>query len=260
MFRTRRALSLLVSLTFLSFFPALADITADWERTDGSHQTQGASQSLGATPVDLILDDGSIENTIGDAGQFIWLNVFTPNPDDFPFQLEEISVVFGATGVTVGDTVELLVYSDTDSDGDPGTGAVLVGSETVTIQFADGVTFSVYTLTTPIPLLGPGDVIIGVVNRYAFEGSSDFPAALDQTATQLRSWAASYLAGDVPANPTLPGDEQWGTIDSFGFPGNWVVRGSGTGILTVPTLSSTLLVVFSLLILIAGFVVVRRLT
>ncbi len=65
------------------------------------------------------------------------------------------------------------------------------------------------------------------------EGFNDFPAALDQTATAGRSWAATYLAGDVPANPPLPGDEQWGTIDSFGFPGNWIIRGSGSGLFTV---------------------------
>ncbi len=101
-------------------------------------------------------------------------------------------------------------------------------------------------------LEGPGDVLIGVVNRYGSEGLNDFPAALDQTASQGRSWAASYLAGDVPASPTLPADEQWGTIDSFGFAGNWVIRGQGTtvnaAITEVPTASQTGLLLFAGLI------------
>ncbi len=258
MYRSKRGL-ILFCLTLFALVPhAWANLAADGGR-NGSTFVQGANQSvLGITPVDLILDDGTIENTIGDAGQFIWLNVFTPLPDDFPFQLQEISVVFGGTLVNVGDAIELLVYSDTDADGDPGTGAVLVGSENVTVQFNDGVTFSVYNLTTPVSLFGPGDVIIGVVNRYGSEGFNDFPATLDTTATQGRSWAATYLAGDVPANPTLPGDEQWGTIDSFGFPGNWVVRGRGTGIVTVPALSNTWLAIFGTLILGAGLVIIRR--
>ena len=69
-----------------------------------------------------------------------------------------------------------------------------------------------------------GDVLIGVVNRAGFEGNNDFPAAIDQGASQVRSWVGTWLAGDVPATPTFPADEQWGTIDDFGLPGNWMVR------------------------------------
>lgn len=202
----------------------------------GESPDAAGGRTLGAPeggPVSLILDDGSSENDIGDGGQFVWLNRFTPAPTDFPFVLEEISVVFGATGVAVGDDIQLVVYEDTDGDNDPGTGAVFVVGFGDVIQFADGVTFSVYDLVAPPVLTGPGDVLIGVVNRYSFEGNGDFPAALDQTVSQVRSWAASYLAGDAPNPPFLPADEQWGTIDSFGFPGNWIVRGAGQGVVPV---------------------------
>lgn len=180
----------------------------------------------GAAP--LVLDDGTAENSIGDSGQFIWLNRFTPAPTDFPFQLEEVSVMFGTTLVNVGDAIEILIYEDTDNDGDPGTGAVLLGSINETIQFNDQATYSVYLLGSPIVLNGPGDVLIGVVNRSGAEGTDDFPAGLDEGVTAVRSWAATYIGGDVPVSPSLPGDEQWGTIDSFGFPGNWMIRGAGT--------------------------------
>ncbi len=178
--------------------------------------------------VALSLDDGTVENSIGDNGQFIWLNRFTPAPSEFPFYLEEVSVIFGTNGVAPGQDIEILIYEDTDEDGDPGTGAVLLATYDVTIQTADQVTFNVYPLNPSVQLNGPGDVLIGIVNRSGFEGNSDFPATLDQTNSQVRSWAATYNVGDVPANPTLPADEQWGTIDSFGFAGNWIIRGAGT--------------------------------
>lgn len=205
----------------------------------------------------LILDDGTTDNLIGDAGQFIWMNRFTPPPADFPLKIDEVSVVFGSTLVTIGDPIEIFIWEDTDNDGDPGTGANLVYNFNSTVQFNDGATFSVYALPGAPIHNGPGDLIIGVVNRAGSEGFNDFPAALDQTASQGRSWAATYLVGDVPANPTLPADEQWGTIDSFGFPGNWMIRASYTPMAGVPTIGQWGLIILSLLILTFGVVALR---
>ena len=134
-----------------------------------------------------------------------------------------------------------------------------------TVLANDGFTFSVYTLSPTVTLNGPGDVLIGVINRYGFEGNNDFPAGLDQTGTQTRSWAASYLAGNAPDPPFFPADEQWGLIDSFGFPGNWIVRGFGQTVLPpptptieIPTLSAVGLALLLALIGGAAFWVLRR--
>ncbi len=181
--------------------------------------------------VNLILDDGSAENFIGlNDGtygyQYLWLNRFTPDPAELPFQLETISVLFGNTGVPLGGAADLVVYEDTNG-GDPSDAAWLA-TYPVTVQANDGTTWSTYTLATPLTLNGPGDVLIGVINRYEVSGVSpaDFPAALDQGVSQVRSWVAAW-AGDPPSPPNLPADSLWGTIDSFGFAGNWLVRGSG---------------------------------
>ena len=190
------------------------------------HHTNDSVQFKGTSP--LVLDDGTAETSIGDSGQMIWLNRFTPAPGEFPFQLENVSVMFGATSVTVGDAVEIFLYEDTDGDGDPETGAVLLASISENVQFNDQLTFSVYSLAIPVEFTGPGDVLIGVVNRAGSEGFDDFPASLDTTTTAGRSWVGTYNVGDVPASPTLPADEQWGTIDSFGLPGNWLIRGAGS--------------------------------
>ncbi len=227
-------------------------------------QVDSYNPEKGMIPVDLTLDDGSAENSIGDSGQFIWLNRFTPDPADFPFQIEQVSGIIGTTLVNVGDPIEIVIYSDTDNDGDPGTGSALVASISETVQFNDLATFNVWNLVTPVVLSGPGDVLVGLINRAGAEGTDDFPAALDQTTTAQRSWAATYLAGDAPVNPPLPGDEQWGTIDSFGFAGNWVVRAAGTTIapavpvIEVPTQSHTGLMAFGLLLVLAAVVVIWR--
>ena len=220
----------------------------------------GVDTISGGAPVQLVLDDGVAEAALSDAGQFIWFNRFTPDPADFPFKLEEIQVVFGSSLVNVGDAVDLVIFEDTDGDGDPGTGSVHLATFNEVIQFADDATFSVYSLATPVVLGGPGDVIIGVINRYSSEGLFDFPARLDESSSAVRSWAASYLAGDVPDPPFFPADEQWGTVDSFGFPGNWVVRGFGTTLVPVevPTFSSIGLALLVVLLAGSAWLFLRR--
>ncbi len=190
-------------------------------------------------PVQLVLDDGSAENSIGltGGGQLVWFNRFTPDPALFPFTLDQISLLFN-NSVGVGDDMELIIWEDTDGDGDPGTGTNVLYYEWVTVQYNDLTTWNVYNLASPVTLSGPGDVLIGVVNRSGASGYSDFPAAIDQGTSQQRSWVGAYTAGDPPEPPTLPADRLWGTIDSFGLPGNWTLRGSGfTGGLDVPWLS-----------------------
>ena len=223
--------------------------------------TPGAPVSRGFTDtVALAADDGTAETSVGDGGQFLWMNRFTPSPIDYPFVLERIEVVFGATNVAAGDPVELFLWSDTDGDGDPGTGTVLMTSFTATVQVADQATFNVYELPIPVRFTVPGDVLVGVVNRGGSEGFSDFPAALDTTSSNGISWAASWLAGDVPAVPTLPADEQWGTIDSFGLPGNWMVRASGRHLVEfpVPAMDAWSLFLMSVVLLVTAVAFMPR--
>jgi hypothetical protein len=213
----------------------------------------------GSPESSFIIDDSTWESSVGSGPgvQFIWLNRFTPNAFEFPFQLEEILMVLGssATG-SVGDTIRILIYEDTDGDGDPGTGAVLLLDYNEAILFFDQTTFNVYDLPSPIRLDGPGDVLIGIVNSYSGAGGfNDSPATIDTTTTNERSWVGTYLGGEVPVSPTLPADAIWATIDSFGTPGNWIVRGAGTHIaLPVPSLNYMgLLILVSLLMVLFMF-------
>ena len=191
--------------------------------------------------VSLVPDDGVQETGIGvndgSAGvafQFIWLNRFTPNPADYPFTLNEIWVMFddstGTANVNVGDAIDLVVYED--ADGDPANGATWLATFNETVQSVDGSTWSVYSLFSPVILNGPaGDVLIGAINRYTVSGvsPSSFPAALDTTVPQGRSWTGWWSA-DPPNPAILPTDDTFGTIESVtggAFTGNWLIRGYG---------------------------------
>lgn len=177
-------------------------------------------------PVDLVLDDGTSENNIGIGGinELIWLNRFTPDPGLFPFTLNQVQVYFAADGmVNLGDDIVVVIYENTSGSTDPADGSNWLASFPVTVTSTDA--WSVYDLNPSVPLNGPGDVLIGVIGLEV-PGTSYWPAALDQTATQERSWAGWWLTSPPPDPPLLPPDNSWVLIDNY-FPGNWMIRGYG---------------------------------
>jgi uncharacterized repeat protein (TIGR01451 family) len=187
--------------------------------------------------VSLVLDDGSRENDIGIGGtwEMLWLNRFTPNPADFPFQLTEVQIYFSSLGfVNVGDDIEIIIFENTTGGYDPAPGSNLLASYATTVQAVDA--WNVYTLPAPVFFTGPGDALIGVIGLET-PGTSYYPASIDQTATQQRSWAGWYLTSPPPEPPFLPPDDTWILIDSAGFAGNWMVRGYGETFEDVPWLS-----------------------
>jgi len=179
-------------------------------------------------PVSLVLDDGSVDNNIGIGGtwEMIWVNRFTPAPSEFPFELTEVQAWFsgGTTGVAVGHDLTLVVYENTTGGNDPAVGSNLLYALPETVQTVDA--WSVYTLAAPVTFNGPGDAVIGFIGLEV-PGTSYFPAAIDQTASQQRSWAGWWLTQPPPNPPVLPPDDSWILIDQY-FAGNWMVRGYGT--------------------------------
>ncbi len=215
-----------------------------------------------ASDVELILDDGSREADVGfgttEAFQFLWLNQFDRPPSQ-PIDLREISVLFPpGPGMMVDNDVQLVVYFD--PDGDPTNGAELLLAFDDVIQAVDGTTFSVYPIDPPVSIIEPGDVLIGVVNRFVESGVSppSRPAALDTTTSQGRSWFALWI-DDPPPMPELPPDLILDTIDVI-EPGNWMIRGFATPgpIVDVPALSPVGLGLLALAIGLAGGWLVRR--
>jgi len=246
--------------------PALAELPGTLELVvrEQPHERAGpAAPSLGVFPIQLLLDDGGAEGSVGvaDAGgarEFLWFNRFDQPPGP-GFVLEEVWVLFPVDpNVAPGDAIELAVYQD--PDGDPTNGADLLATFDVTVQAADGLTFSVYPLAAPVTFTGPGDVLIGAVPRFIEPGDPlTSPAAIDNTASQGRSWLAIWT-GDPPDDPELPPDSLITTVDDLGFPGNWMIRGFGSEqpALEIPALGGPGLAGLAALLLLAGLVVLIR--
>lgn len=229
---------------------------------DATGEASPPLPDLGEFPVQLVLDDDGAEGTFGvgapEAFQFMWFNQF--DRGGFPaITLEEVWVLFpNETNVTVGESIEIAVYLD--DDGDPSNGAELLTSFDETIQVADGDTFSIYPLPTPLIISGPGDILIGVVNRFVVSGvtSETRPAAIDVTASQARSWVGVWST-DPPDDLVLPADLIFEPIDGT-IPGNWMIRGFGTEApaIVVPTLDRLGLLALALLLTAGGLAVMRR--
>ena len=203
---------------------------SDAARNSAVHPAQANAQ------VTLAVDDGSVEDNLGvtqgDSGpsvQFIWLNRFTPNSADFPFDLQQIQVFFdgAANGASQGDAIDLVVYQD--DDGNPANGAELLATYGTTVKVADGTSWSVYDLNPVLRISGPGDVLIGVINRFVDTGVTPetYPAAMDLGASQGRSWIGWWDSGDPPNPAVLPPVGVFATLDGSGYPGNWMIRGYG---------------------------------
>jgi subtilisin family serine protease len=195
-----------------------------------------------AADVSMVLDDGDLEMLYGvsdldtgNAVQFLWLNRFTPPAAQFPFTLEQIRVLFddngGTANVHVDDAIDLLVYYDNDTD--PSNGASLervVFDET--IQAVDGATWSVYDLVSSVTFNTPGDVLIGVINRYVDDSVTpmSYPATYDNSSPQGRSWRGWWFS-TPPDMPGLPPDDFFEVKTDA----NWMIRGYGTTTSVVPT-------------------------
>ncbi len=191
---------------------------------DGDKGTNGAVPA-GGSPITLQVDDGSAENGIGltAGGQFVWFNRFTPAAGDFPITLNQVQVLFRtADAVAVGASFDVYIYSD--ADGNPANGATFVAGVTGNAISALDV-FNTVNLPAATTINGPGDILVAVVNRTGMDGASQFPAAIDQTASQVRSWVG--FGASIPNPPVFP-TATFNTIDSFGFAGNWMVRATGT--------------------------------
>jgi subtilisin-like proprotein convertase family protein len=173
--------------------------------------------------INLTVDDGVAEDSIGltAGGQFVWFNRFTPAAGDFPFTLDEIQLqTTSVTNCAPTDLVDFYVY--TDADGNPANGATFVGS---LLNQQLGTLDQFNSFPVNFNLTGPGDVLIAVVNRGCTAAGA-FPATIDTTASQVRSWIGLYAGS--PANPPVFPAPTFGTIDSLGFAGNWLIRGVGS--------------------------------
>ncbi|MDQ3703669.1 MAG: S-layer homology domain-containing protein [Chloroflexota bacterium] len=208
------------------------DNTTDVSQPPDSGQGAGCT-----TAVNLVLDDGTVENSVGwtdstTSYAAIWLNRSSPPAASFPMNLTQLSIKWPNSSAMVGKTIALLVYRDADADGNPANAVKVAQVNGQTINVADGATFQNYPVS--INITGPGDVYYGFSDTYNAGGVSPrtFPSPLDTTAPQERSWVAAQNDDTSVDYDNLGNNDTLATIDSVSggfYAGNWVIRATGTG-------------------------------
>ena len=189
-------------------------------------ETVSAPATVPGCPVNLTLDDGISDNQLGNGGtqEFIFLNRFTPAAAQYPFLLDGARIFFASSGmVNIGDPIRVVVYENATGSTNPAVGANLLASFPATVTVVDG--WGNYPLPSPLPIAGPGDLLIGVI-ALATPGTGYWPASLDQTVSQQRSWIGVWNASPPPDPAVLPPDGSWAMVDSI-YPGNWMIRAYG---------------------------------
>jgi len=186
---------------------------------DGLNDSPVAANTYTLRPVDLALDDGTVENWAGFGGGaeriYLALDQFTPDPADFPFQLRTISL---QVPNLAGTPVRLAVYSD--PDGNPANGATL--EATYDVVLAAGWSWSVHQLDPPVTLRGPGDVLIAQVT------TESVLFGLDETTLAHRTWWGFWSDATAAQGLPLPANPVFGLLGEQGstLAGTVLIRGS----------------------------------
>jgi hypothetical protein len=182
----------------------------------------------GGTPTteldEYTLDDGTGENSIGltAGGQMVWANKFQVLAGCE--NVTEIAVAWGQCAAGIAGTA--LIFDDPNNDGNPadvGPGSVLVSVPTVT-DGDNNDTFDRYPIaSTNVGAAGDFFYVAICLNHPA----GQFPGRIDQTASQGKS----YITGSPGApgacdNPNVMALGVLTVIDTYGLPGNWMVRAS----------------------------------
>lgn len=185
------------------------------------------------------IDDGGAENSIGVneggtvGGTFGWANRFT-NTTGGPVNITTIQVAFGfpggATGVAIGNAVDAVIWIDAAATANMNNATPLIRwSLPGGVHANDGVTFANHTVPGGGVVIPPGaDFYVGCGDiQSQNDAVVRFPAAIDQSPPlAVRSWAFFPPGTADPFSENLAG-QTVGTIDSFGLPGNWLIRAGG---------------------------------
>jgi hypothetical protein len=172
------------------------------------------------------LDDGTSSDSIGIGPMDLWWgNAFSVVSGAEKITAIQISMPFANTKsfVNIGDVFRVLLYSDTDGDGNPTSGLTLLQNVVSTVQNT-GVIDTWQTIDIP------DTIVSGVFFVAAMtSGPSDtyFPASIDMTTSAGKSWCAFVNHGTMDL-ANVGSDASMNTIDSYNLPGNWMLRAEGS--------------------------------
>jgi hypothetical protein len=170
------------------------------------------------------LDDGTRETDIGltGGGTIWWANCFDTQPGGEV--ITSIEIYFSSLTYLdpAGEPFQVLLYDDTDNDGNPGTGLTLLTSGNF--------------MTGPLDAWSSYDISDATVSGKFFaaaqitQAAGQWPMSIDQTTSARKSWVQAI-------DPIITVD----LIDNFGFPGNWMLRATGTSGVVIPVPGAILL-------------------
>lgn len=184
-------------------------------------------------PIGFALDDGIPESASGfgnstynNSAAAIWLNGFSiPSSVPYPLTLTNVAIDYpgSSAGNFVGDPVQILIYLDTDRDGNP-SNAQLIYQSPATITVADWYTFQYFPINNLV-VNTRGDLYVGWEDTWAEGGPSprEYIAATDETQPQHRSWIIGNTTCCTPNIANLAANNYRHRIDDFN-PGNLMVR------------------------------------
>lgn len=179
------------------------------------------------------LDDGTGDNSIGltAGGTLFWYNGF-----QIMSGYENITSVGVAWGqIAAGRAAEIQIFADPNNDGDATdvTMSDLLWSTPATSEGGDTDTFFQY----PVPSINVGSAggffFVGVCCN---QNAGEYPARVDQSSSFGQSWVGG--SGNQGADCDNPNSGSLGLlaiIDTYGLPGNWMVRASADGNTPVQT-------------------------
>ncbi len=194
-------------------------ISAAKSSSEGSLPQDSAARAEGSA-VDLYYDDNTYEDTYGfglasedrSAGA-IWLNRYSLAGMRYPVTLQDIHIPFpdpeDGNGNFVGRRIRILVYVDTNSDGDPRNATNLYAASHV-IQFVED--YQYFDLNLQINQAG--DLYVGWEDEWAESGPSpyQYSALVDQTAPQGASYLIGQVYSDVPNFTNLGANDYYERI------------------------------------------------
>ena len=181
-----------------------------------SYNTQGG----GTAANEYVLDDGTGEQAVGvnAPGQTAWVNQFSSIAG---FEvLQSISIAFGSSGwgTQNGAPITVYVWSDPNQDGSPAD-AQVIGTGAGVIANWDTNIFNTFNLAANTNV-GPA----GTKFFLGFIATNAGGAGRQDTGSTGQSWIA-YDGAVINPNG-MGGAQLFGTPDSFGLPGHWMIRGN----------------------------------
>jgi hypothetical protein len=210
-----------------------------------------------AQPVEYLVDDGSAENSLGlsSGGDIWWANAFTVQPG--AETISTIRIAFSSSNLGAGAPFSVHVYEDPDDDGNPSTGPLqLLASASAAVTDPNGASFQDIAIG---PATVSGGFFVAAVMTHP---GGSYPAAFDQSASAASSWLAGAGAAVIdPADPFASLAIGPGLIDSFGFPGNFLLRAVAgrQEIEAIPALGPSGAALLVCVLGLAGVLVLRRL-